>query len=92
LSRTRNEKNKEQIRHEQSSAGFDLDRIPRLSFYPNSSDPTRQNPACGSSSQGQAQGQDNLGGSSSQVITRTMAALPLGPPATLDLKFSGQRF
>jgi hypothetical protein len=87
-------KTEEQLRCERSSAGADPDRIPGLRFYPTSSDPSRQNPASGSFSQppSQAQGQDNPRGSSSQAVTRSIATPPLGPPATLDFKFSGQRF
>jgi hypothetical protein len=83
-------KTEEQLRRERSSTGADPNRIPGLSFYPTSSDPSWQNPASGSFSQ--PQGQDNPGGSSSQAIIRSIAAPPLGPPATFDFKFSGQRF
>jgi hypothetical protein len=85
-------KTKEQLRCEWSSVGTDPNRIPGLSFYPSSSNPSRQNPASGSSSQtpSQPQGQDNLGGSSSQAIIRSIVAPPLSPPATFDFKFSGQ--
>jgi hypothetical protein len=87
-------KTEEQLRRERSSARADPNRIPGLSFYPTSSDPSNQNPAIGSSSQppSQPQGQDNPGGSSSQAIICSIAAPSLGPPATFDFKFSGQRF
>jgi hypothetical protein len=85
---------KEQLQRERSSAGADPNRIPRLSFYPTSSDPSKQNQASDSSSQSpsQSQGQDNPGGSSSQAIIRSIASSPLGPPTTFDFKFSGQQF
>jgi hypothetical protein len=85
-------KTEEQFRRKRSSAGADPNRIPRLSFYPTSSDPSRQNQASGSSSQppSQPQGQDNPGGSSSQAIIRQPS--PLDPPATFEFKFSGLRF
>jgi hypothetical protein len=84
----------EQLRRERSSVGADPNRIPGLSFYLTSSNPSKKNPASGSSSQqpSQPQGQNNLGGSSSQAIIRSIAAPLLGPPATFDLKFSGQKF
>jgi hypothetical protein len=87
-------KTEEQLRRERSSVRADPNRIPGLSFYPTSSNPSRKNLACGSPSQppSQPQGQDNPGGSSSQAIIRSIAAPPLGPPATFDFKFSGQRF
>jgi hypothetical protein len=84
-------KTEEQLWREHSSAGADPNRIPGLSFYPTSSDSLKKNPASGSSSQppSQPQGQNNPGGSSSQAITYSIAAPPLGPPATFDFKFSG---
>jgi hypothetical protein len=41
----------EQLRRERSSAGADPNRISGLSFYPTSSDPSRQNQASDFSSQ-----------------------------------------
>jgi hypothetical protein len=93
ISFIKNKKRKieEQLRRERSSAGADPNRIPGLSFYPTSYDPSRQNQTSGSSSQppSQPQGQDNLGGSSSQAIICQPS--PLGPPSTFEFKFSGQR-
>jgi hypothetical protein len=77
-------KTEEQLRCERSSARADPNRISGLSFYPTSSNPS-QPPS-------QPQGQDNPGGSSSHAIIRSIAAPPLGPPVTFDLKFNGQRF
>jgi hypothetical protein len=76
-------KTEEQLRRERSSAGADPNRIPGLSFYPTSSNPSSKNQASDSSSQppSQPQGQDNPGGSSSQALVRTF-----------EFKFSGQRF
>jgi hypothetical protein len=92
--KNKKQKSEEQLRHERSSAGADPNRILGLRFYPTSSDPSKKNTASGSSSQppSQPQGQDNPEGSSSQAIIRSIAAPPLGPPATFDFKFSGQRF
>jgi hypothetical protein len=85
-------KREKQLRRERSSAGANPNWIPGLSFYPTSSDPSRQNQASSSSSQSpsQLQGQDNPGGSSSQAKIRSPSSL--GPPATFEFKFSGQRF
>jgi hypothetical protein len=43
-------KTEEQLRRERSSARANPDHIPELSFYPTSSDPTKQNPTAGGSS------------------------------------------
>jgi hypothetical protein len=59
--KSKKRKTEEQLRREHSSAGADPERISRLSFYPTSSNPSRQNLAGGSSSQPSShdQGQDN---------------------------------
>jgi hypothetical protein len=93
FTKSKKRKTKEQLRREHSSTGADPERIPRLSLYPTSFDLTRKNPAAGdSSSQPPPQHQENFGASSSRAITRTMTAIPLGPPAKYDFKFSGQKF
>jgi hypothetical protein len=92
--KNKKKKTEEQLRRERSSVGADPNLFSGFSFYPISSDPSKQNQASGYYSQppSQSQGQDNPGGSYSQAIIRSISPSPLDPAATFEFKFSGQRF